>query len=428
MCENKLQSIIGEHKRSGKGGVVSVCSAHPMVLRAAAASAKAYDALLLIESTSNQVDQFGGYTGLTPSEFITQTRDAMLNEGVSEERLVFGGDHLGPNAWQDKPADEAMDLAEELIRQYAQAGFAKIHLDCSMSCADDPVPLDDVTVAKRAARLCVAAEEASKDSPYAGKIVYIIGTEVPVPGGAQEDLDILTPSSADDARQTYRVHQDIFAEHGLEAVWSRVVGLVVQPGVEFDHHQVIAYQPEAAQELVALADEFDHALFEAHSTDYQTPSAFKALVRDHFAILKVGPALTFAYREAVFALSRALREFRPEARVDVEAVLEAVMCAEPSRWQKYYHGNKHELALLRRYSLSDRARYYWPNDAIQAELARLVEAFNEQPLPYGVLHQYLGQALEACHEQGLNPNAEQLIIQHIRLALNPYYQAITEAL
>lgn len=428
MNEHRLKSIIAEHKRSGKGGVVSVCSAHPMVLRAAVASAKAHDALLLIESTSNQVDQFGGYTGLTPAAFISQTRQAVLAQGLPEGQLLFGGDHLGPNTWQDKPAEEAMRLAETLVYQYAQAGFAKIHLDCSMSCADDPVPLDDATVAQRAARLCAVAEAASANSPYAGQIVYVIGTEVPVPGGAQEDLGILTPTSAEAARQTYLVHQDIFAEQGLGDVWSRVIAMVVQPGVEFDHHQVIAYQRAAAQELVALAGEFDYALFEAHSTDYQTPNALKALVRDHFAILKVGPALTFAYREAVFALNRALRAYTPDTTIDVEAVLEAVMCAQPQHWQKYYHGNRHELALLRRYSLSDRARYYWPDAAVQAELTRLIAALDAQTLPYGLLHQYLPQALELCTQQKIAVCAEALIIAHIRLALEPYYQAITEAL
>ena len=44
-------------------------------------------------------------------------------------------------------------------------------------------------------------------------------------------------------------------------------------------------------------------VYEAHSTDYQRPESYRNLVRDGFAILKVGPALTFAMREVLEALS-----------------------------------------------------------------------------------------------------------------------------
>ena len=43
-------------------------------------------------------------------------------------------------------------------------------------------------------------------------------------------------------------------------------------------------------------------VFEAHSTDYQPPESLSRLVIDGFAILKVGPGLTFALREALYAL------------------------------------------------------------------------------------------------------------------------------
>lgn len=84
---------------------------------------------------------------------------------------------------------------------------------------------------------------------------------------------------------------------------NRVIAIVVQPGVEFDHTQIIHYQPQAAQALSAWIKETP-MVYEAHSTDYQTRQAYRALVRDHYAILKVGPALTFALREAIFALAQ----------------------------------------------------------------------------------------------------------------------------
>ncbi len=80
------------------------------------------------------------------------------------------------------------------------------------------------------------------------------------------------------------------------------MALVVQPGVEFGDEFVHEYQPEPARELVHLIESYPNLVYEAHSTDYQTRQGLRDLVQDHFAILKVGPALTFAFREAIFAL------------------------------------------------------------------------------------------------------------------------------
>lgn len=419
MKTNELSRCIAAHKQSGQGGIVSVCSAHPEVISAAAALAREYGAPLLIESTSNQVDQFGGYTGMTPPDFMLYV-GALLGENAPP--VIFGGDHLGPNVWQHLPAEEAMNHAEDLIRAYVAAGYDKIHLDCSMSCADDPVPLGDETVAHRAARLCRIAEDL-RHQTGGTPIVYIIGTEVPVPGGAQEALDGITPTTPDAARTTYDIHRRIFAEHGLgNHVWNRVIGLVVQPGVEFDHHRVEDYLPEKARELSQVANEFPHAVFEAHSTDYQNPQAFKDLVRDHFAILKVGPALTFAVREALYGINRAARDLALDAP-DIEAVAETVMTANPKYWQKYYHGDAAEQHLLRHYSLSDRIRYYWPEGAIAESVAKLREAFDAAEIPLGLMHQYLPGAVETCRAQGQALNSANLIRAHIQTALIPYYEA-----
>ena len=417
--ENRVAAVIAAHKRHGCGGIVSVCSAHPAVIRAAEELAREYGATLLLESTSNQVDQFGGYTGLTPAQFIAQVK-ALL---PADANPVFGGDHLGPNRWQHLPSDEAMKNSEELIRHYVQAGYEKIHLDCSMSCAGDPVPLPDATVAERAARLCRIAEDTRAAMPDAVPLVYIIGTEVPVPGGAKEALDGVTPTTPDAARTTYAVHKDTFAAHGLgEEVWARVVALVVQPGVEFDHHGVEDYRPERATALSAVANDFPHAVFEAHSTYYQTPQAFKALVRDHFAILKVGPALTFAYREAVYALNHIARELKLNAP-DVEAAAEALMLAEPAQWQKYYHGDADEQRLLRHYSLSDRIRYYWSKPRLAKSVQELLDVLGSREIPLGVAHQYLPLGAEACRARGEKITADNLINNTIKAALAPYYAA-----
>lgn len=177
-----MKDIITRHKSGEHIGICSVCSAHPLVIEAALRFDLSTNNKVLIEATSNQVNQFGGYTGMQPADFRDFVYNIARTVGFPAERIILGGDHLGPNCWQDEPAAVAMEKSIDLIKAYVAAGFSKIHLDASMSCADDPVPLDPGVVAERAARLCQAAEETASDEQKR-HLTYVIGTEVPVPGG-----------------------------------------------------------------------------------------------------------------------------------------------------------------------------------------------------------------------------------------------------
>lgn len=182
--QNHLWNTVQRHKAGEPVGIYSVCSAHPTVLEAAIRQADVDGTYVLIEATSNQVDQFGGYTGMRPSDFRELVYSIADETGFARDRVVLGGDHLGPNRWQKLSAEEAMINAETLVATYVEAGYTKIHLDCSMSCAGDPVPLGDDLVADRTARLLRVAEDAIARAGLATDVLYVIGTEVPVPGGA----------------------------------------------------------------------------------------------------------------------------------------------------------------------------------------------------------------------------------------------------
>jgi len=171
-----LLDIVGRHKRGEPVGVWSLCSAHPLVIEAAMHEANAHGAPLLIEATCNQVNQFGGYTGMQPADFVALVRRIAVEEKLPVERIIFGGDHLGPNPWRSEDAEHAMAKAEAMVAAYVAAGFRKIHLDASMGCAGEPAALDDATTAKRAARLARAAETAAKAAGGEAPL-YIIGTE-----------------------------------------------------------------------------------------------------------------------------------------------------------------------------------------------------------------------------------------------------------
>lgn len=406
----------------GQRGVTSVCSAHHWVIRAAAEEARDHGSLLLIEATCNQVNQEGGYTGMQPRGFRDFAQGIAARAEISGKGLMLGGDHLGPHPWRKLPAEEAIARATTMITDYLRAGFTKIHLDASMPCAGDPAILPGDIIAARAARLAEAAEaaRAGGEQPF-----YIIGTEVPVPGGASHGLDALAVTTPEAAAETLEIHERAFRKAGLADAWSRVAGLVVQPGVEFDNETVTDYQPSKAQPLVRWRREkANDILFEAHSTDFQRPESYPALVEDGFAILKVGPGLTFAMREAICALAEIERAIiAPKAQSRLIEIVETVMRDNPGSWKDYYVGSDAEQTMLMWNSYSDRIRYYWPDRRIEAAMARLLSNLSTARLPEILLSRYLPVQYARVRAGRLPAQPEALILDKIRDALRPYTAA-----
>ncbi|MCV6603818.1 MAG: D-tagatose-bisphosphate aldolase, class II, non-catalytic subunit [Porticoccaceae bacterium] len=419
-----LLDIVAANRAGQKRGIYAICTAHPIVLEAALRQGKQDGTPVLIEATANQVNQFGGYTGMKPADFMPYIAAIAHKVGFDPEQLILGGDHLGPVCWCNEPAEQAMAKADELIAAYVAAGFKKIHLDTSMGCADDVEPLSDEIVAERAARLCAVAEKTAQDTFGSTELVYVVGTEVPPPGGATEEIEGLQVTPVNEVRQTVAVHKAAFEAQGLEAAWQRVIGLVVQPGVEFDHTSVHDYRPEEARELSGLIGEIPTLVFEAHSTDYQPDSAYPKLVEDHFAILKVGPQLTYALREALFALSHIEDELvDSQQRSNLRTVCEQVMLDQPGNWQKYYPSEEPQGRLYRRYSYSDRIRYYWPQAPIQAAVERLFANLESTTIPEPLLGQYMPQQYTALRNGELAASPRELAIHQVMQVTGVYAAA-----
>lgn len=418
---DEICTLLKENRGGKRRGIYSVCSANRLVLEAAFAQAAQDRSPLLIEATSNQVNQDGGYTGMTPAQFRDYVQ-AIANEAhFPEEKLVLGGDHLGPNPWRSQPAAKAMDKACAMISSYAAAGFSKLHLDASMSCGGDPHTLPSAEIASRAARLCETAELAARDRT--DKPVYVIGTEVPTPGGASDEMEIAVTTTAS-LQETLDVHRQAFIQKKLLPVWDRIIGVVVQPGVEFSDEAIADYIPEKACGLAAFILQQEGLVFEAHSTDYQTAGALQQLVKDHFAILKVGPELTFAMREAVFGLARIEEEWIAEPqRSGIRAKIERVMLEHPEQWKAYYRGDEVHVKIARSYSFSDRIRYYWPNVEVSAALAILVQNLQAHPAPLPLVAQYLPSQAEALRANKIKNSPGAVIRHRIQQSLARYADA-----
>ncbi|MET3649945.1 D-tagatose-bisphosphate aldolase, class II, non-catalytic subunit [Phyllobacterium ifriqiyense] len=423
MQQNYLQDIATWSQRSGSKGIPSICSAHPVVIKASMLHALNRDAHLLVEATCNQVNQDGGYTGMTPADFREFVEKIAAETGFPLEKLILGGDHLGPNPWKTLPSEEAMVKAKIMIKAFAEAGFTKLHLDTSMGCAGEPVALPDTLTAERAAALATVAEAVLEGS--AGiKPVYIVGTEVPIPGGAMEELEVLDVTKPDAARETIAVHRKAFERAGVLAAFPRVIGAVVQPGVEFGNGNIIAYEPGKARALSASLSDMPDMVFEAHSTDYQTQDALRRLVLDGFAILKVGPGLTFALREAYYGLDQIAEFlFAGRRREMLVTTVERVLIKDPKNWEKYYHGSAEQQRLQRHFSYSDRIRYYWPHSEIDDAVRELFAVLDGVDIPETLISQYLQAIYPAVRDGRVKPEARALAIAAVDRILDNYFTA-----
>ena len=425
--KNPMMGII-ERRRSGEAvGIPSYCTANEIVIEAVLEQAKRFSDSVLVEATSNQVNQFGGYTGMKPADYREYVWGIADRIGFPRAKIILAGDHLGPQPFQNQPEAEAMENAREMVRQYAAAGYTKIHLDTSMRVADDDrsQPLSDYTVARRGAELLKVAEEAweglKAKNPDAVHPVYIIGSEVPIPGGAQEkeEMQVTNPEAF---AATVKAYKEVFAEYGLSEYWKYIIAVVVQPGVEFGDADVHMYNREDARALCAKLPEFPELMFEGHSTDYQSPKALREMVEDGVGILKVGPALTFAAREALFALCHIESELidDPAARSNYIGVVEQVMVENPKNWQKYYHGTPKEQALKRAYSYSDRSRYYMVDPRIEAAMQKLFDNLKSADIPMGMLHQYMPLQYIEVRDGRLSMDPRALVKDAVRVVCEDY--------
>ena len=315
MKEHPLKNIVRLQKEGKAIGIYSACTANELVLRACMQRAVEQNSVLLIEATANQVDQYGGYTGMKPKDFMKFVEDLAAVEQLPIDRIILGGDHLGPLTFTKYDEEKAMSEASELIRQFVLAGFTKIHIDTSMKVASDNPDerLSDETISRRGAELAKVAEtayvELLKENPDAVHPVYIVGSEVPIPGGSQSKQDTgLQVTKVEDFKKTVSTFEKAFHDHGLDEAWKQVIGVVVQPGVEEKDAGCTEYDRAKAAELMTSIKDYDNLVFEGHSTDYQTKISLRELVEDGVGILKVGPGLTYSMREGLFALAYAEKE------------------------------------------------------------------------------------------------------------------------
>ncbi len=428
-----LREMIAKRKEGIHTGIPSYCTANAIVIEAILEHTKKLDQVVLLEATSNQVNQFGGYTGMLPEDFRDYVYEVADRVGLAHDHIILGGDHLGPLVWADQPEEIAMKKAADLVREFVLAGFKKIHLDTSMKLADDPkdIPLSDEVIARRGVYLYQVCEDAyqelKKKNPQEMRPSYIIGSEVPIPGGAQSKEESCEVTKPEAAGHTLKVYEEEFCKAGFPEAFENIIGIVVQPGVEFGDEEIHRYDREAARELCARIREIDGVVMEGHSTDYQSPESLWEMVEDGIAILKVGPALTFAMREGLFALSQMEKELVIKTKwANFPEILESVMVDQPKQWKNHYHGTAKQVKLKRKYSFSDRCRYYMSRPEIEEATEKLLNNLKNAQFPSGMLHQYMPLIYPKVRDGKLKPTARNLLKEFVVEILSEYDYAVRE--
>lgn len=430
--KNALTKIVTIQKSGKAVGIYSACSANSFVIEAVLKKGLEDNSCVLIESTANQCDQFGGYTGMKPIDFKNYVYEIADKLGFDKNKIFLGGDHLGPLTWTSLNEKEAMANSEVLIDAYVSAGFTKIHVDTSMKVADDDpnVRLSDETIARRGVHLVKVAENAYKKlletNPDAVEPVYIVGSEVPIPGGSQAAVDEgVQVTKVEDFAATMNTFKDTFEKEGISDVWDRVLGIVVQPGVEEKDSGCTEYDRSKAVELAKAIRTIPDLVFEGHSTDYQTKIKLREMVEDGVAILKVGPGLTFAAREGLYALSFIEDEAckaNGKTPSNFREVLDAEMLKNDKHWKKHYHGTDAEIALKRKYSFSDRSRYYYTTDAVKAAIDTLLDNLKDG-CPLNLLSQFMPIQYTKVREGVLKNDPKELVLDRIGNTIDEYLYA-----
>ena len=426
-----LKAILTANRRGEHKGVYAVCTVNRFAIQAALQRARRDRWPLLIETTAQQVNPEGGYSGMTPAEFAALIRREAAAAGLPADEILLGGDHVGPQAWAALPAPAAMDRARNLVQDLVAAGFVKLHIDATPPCRNDRCEADGslpaTEVVARSTDLIARAEEVARRNGTAPPL-YVVGSDVPLPGGFDHPAgDPLISAPA-------KISQDIAAtrraleSRGLAAVWPRVVAVVVRSGADFSSRRVQPFEAALTRSLVRLMDRLPEGLvYEAHSTDFQSPRALQDMVANRFAILKVGPWLTFSFREAVFGLARIERRSlgsRKAVRLSRMAeTIETAMVGDPRHWERHYHGSAEELKWLRIHAYSDRIRYYWSYPRPAAAFRRLLDNLCRHPPPCELIAEYLPAVSQAVADGRLTPAPEALIRHQIGTVIALYAAA-----
>jgi tagatose-1,6-bisphosphate aldolase non-catalytic subunit AgaZ/GatZ len=304
--------------------IFAACPNSRAVITAALQSAKRANAPIKFATTLNQVDRDGGYTGLTPGEFVKTIRQEARSINL-QSPVIIAIDHGGP--WlKDRHRLDGLDFKEtndEVKRSFEaamDAGYDLIHVDPTIDITlgkNEVIPIE--LVVRRTVELISHCEKYRNKEKIA-KIAYEVGTEE-VHGGLV-NMEVF--------RTFFRLLKDGLEKEGLKEIWPCfVVGKV---GTDL---HTTEFDSEVAGTIVAIADSYGSVIKGHYSDNVLNPEAYP---ESGMGGANVGPKFTEREYEGLMELCELEEELYNLGKVPRHSGLKDALwraVIESGRWKKW---------------------------------------------------------------------------------------------
>lgn len=394
-----------------KHSLPSFCTANFNVIKILIIFAKYYNLPILLESTSNQVNQFGGYTGLTPRQFYKKIDKLKKKIKIKNKQVMIGADHLGPLPWKKLNSKIALKNAKTLIKKCISLKYDKIHIDSTIVCKDDK-NLNLNLIRSRSAKIFNTVPK--KDIK---NIFFVFGSEVPFAGGGNTNK--IKPSVLNNIKVDYFLYNSILKN--LNSNKKNKFSLVVEPGMAFSNSKISLPKLKKFKKNLSFSKKNNFS-YEAHSTDYQRLVTLKKLVKNNFRFLKVGPELTFDFYQAIKKMEK-IEDTNCNQKSNISYELMKAMSKDNKYWKDYYKGTKKKIEFLKLNSYLDRMRYYWDSKNVKKSMIKLFK--NIDTIPQKVLKKEL--KLKSNEEKQIDKinlkNSDYIIFYYLNSTIKKYYLA-----
>lgn len=309
--------------------IFAVCPNSTSVVKAAFRAAKRNNAPIYFAATLNQIDCDGGYTGMTPAEFVKMARieaEAVNYTGVSIIAIDHGGPWLKDTQSVERwPAEKAMDGVKKSFEAAVEAGYDLIHVDPTVDIFVPKGEIIDIRLVVDRTVELIKHVETFRRVKNLPPISYEVGTEE-VHGGLADEAtfeNFLTGLKAG------------LTQVGLADVWPCfIVGKV---GTDL---HTTTFDPQVARDLTAKVRPYG-SYIKGHYTDgVSNPEAYPQC---GIGAANVGPEFTMSEYDALAELEQ--KELALDARGAVAvrshltATLRRLVC-DSNRWCKWLQGDE----------------------------------------------------------------------------------------
>ena len=386
-----LMRIRDLESRTGiKRTIFAACPNSFSVISAALKSAKRCNAPIMFAATLNQVDIDGGYTGLTPSEFVTTIRQNAYNLNVTLP-IIIAIDHGGPwlkdihrsEGWQ---YSKTMSAVKKSFEAAIMAGYDLIHVDPTIDITlsgNSHISID--VVAQRTIELIIYAEEFRIKNSIP-RISYEVGTEE-VHGGLA-DLEVF--------KHFLELLKTGLRQKGFSDVWPCfVVGKV---GTDL---HTTTFDPGVAKQLTEIARGYGSLIKGHYSDNVTNPEAYP---ESGMGAANIGPEFTEMEYDGLIELESIQQSLFKSGKVTKNAPIKDKLwdsVIRSGRWRKWLHKDENPDDFYansperQEWLIKTGCRYIWEDPEVVSTRIRLYQNLSSQGIdPVSIVESYIERAMD----------------------------------